>query len=281
MAGGIDMNQFGKASQGKLTEKKEVAQTMTVGHGSPFVGQVSMANSANFMKALLDALEYRGAAFIQAYTTCQPEHGVGDSESTVQAQRVRDSRGVIEFVFNPSLGESDKECLSLKGNPNITRDWWMKMNKTTKEYYNYTVAHWAITEGRFRNHISTKVPENFKETSMFLDDVLYRVTQQDIVQRKVFDPDHRSYLPPFNVYTYYEAPDGTMKPFLMSRQMVLFCVERRKNWRMLQSRAGIVNEDYEAQKKVLAKYEKGEIPKEDLFTRIRELIDSEINTSKK
>ncbi len=72
-----------------------------------------------------------------------------------------------------------------------------------------------------------------------------------------------------------------MKPFLMSRQMVLFCVERRKNWRMMQSRAGVINEDYEAQKKVLAKFEKGEITKEDLFGKIRELIQAEINAPKK
>ena len=57
--------------------------------------------------------------------------------------------------------------------------------------------------------------------------------------------------------------------------MVLFSVERRKNWRILQSRAGIIYKDYEAQKKVLEKYDKGEIPKEDFFTKIRELIEAE------
>ena len=30
----------------------------------------------------------------------------------------------------------------------------------------------------------------------------------------------------------------------VSRQMVLFAVERRKAWRMLQSKAGVVNKDY-------------------------------------
>ena len=37
-----------------------------------------------------------------------------------------------------------------------------------------------------------------------------------------------------------------------SRQMVLFCVERRKAWRMLQSRAGVENQDYTAQKTMRA-----------------------------
>jgi len=275
LAGGIDMNQFGKASQGKLTEKKEVAQILSVGHGSAFIAQVSMANSANLMKALLDALEYRGACFIQSYTTCQPEHGVADSESTIQAQRIRDSRGMVEFVYNPTLGESDKECLNIKANPNNTRDWWSKLNKASKQYYNYTVAHWATTEGRFRTHLNFKVPENYKETGVFLDDILLRITQQDVVKRNVFNPKHRSHVPLFEVYTFAEQPDGSMKPFFMSRQMVLFCVERRKNWRLIQSRAGVINEDYEAQKKVLAKFDKGEISKEDLFTKIQDLIAAE------
>ncbi len=39
--------------------------------------------------------------FLQAFTTCQPEHGVADDMALFQAQRVRDSRGVPEFVFDP------------------------------------------------------------------------------------------------------------------------------------------------------------------------------------
>src|SRR5207302_863475 len=42
MLGGYDMNQFGIQSQGKLIEKKNVAEAFTSGHGSPFVAQVSM-----------------------------------------------------------------------------------------------------------------------------------------------------------------------------------------------------------------------------------------------
>jgi len=41
MLGGYDMNQFGIASQGKLIEKKNVAEAFTSGHGSPFVAQVA------------------------------------------------------------------------------------------------------------------------------------------------------------------------------------------------------------------------------------------------
>lgn len=37
----------------------------------------------------------------------------------------------------------------------------------------------------------------------------------------------------------------------------LFAVERRKAWRMLQSKAGVANKDYQAQKSLLAKFDKG------------------------
>ena len=124
MLGGYDMNQFGVASQGKLIEKKNVAEAFTSGHGSPFVAQVSMANAAKLYKAMLDGLEYRGTAFFQCYTTCQPEHGVADNMCADQAKLVRDARGMPEFVFNPRSGETSQEAFDLKGNPTLERDWW-------------------------------------------------------------------------------------------------------------------------------------------------------------
>jgi len=40
----------------------------------------------------------------------------------------------------------------------------------------------------------------------------------------------------------------------------MFCVERRKAWRMLQSKAGIVNKEYAAQRAILADVDAGKIP---------------------
>lgn len=271
MPGGFDMNQFGAASPGKLTEKKEVAQTMTVGHGSPFVAQVSMANTPNLYKSILTGLGYRGVAFFQCYTTCQPEHGVGDAESTRQAQMVRDSRGMLEFVYDPTLGEDTRKMLSLKGNPNPTGDWFLKMVKATKEKYNYTVAHWAVTEARFRRHLK-KAPEGIEQTGIHLDDILWRISQNDVVNRRVFDPKYRSYVPEFGVYFMIEQPDGSMTPMLMSRQMVLFAVERRKNWRMMQSRAGVENADHKAQVELLKRFDNGDIEDDAFFGATGELV---------
>jgi pyruvate-ferredoxin/flavodoxin oxidoreductase len=275
MLGGNDMNVFGVATQGKNTEKKTVAETFLAGHGSPFVAQVSMANAPKLYRAILDGLEYRGTMFLQAFTTCQPEHGVPDDMALFQAQRVRDSRGVPEFVFDPRKGESYQEALDIKGNPAPELDWYETKIKSTGETMRYTVAHWCTTEARFRNHLKKIKPEQ-AEKLISLDNMLVRITQQDVVYRRYLDPSHRAYIPDFGVYIKFED-NGKVEYRTISRQLVMFCVERRKAWRMLQSKAGIVNKEYLAQKAVLADVEAGKITREDLFTRGHELVREKLN----
>jgi pyruvate-ferredoxin/flavodoxin oxidoreductase len=270
MLGGNDMNVFGAATQGKNTEKKTVAETFLAGHGSPFVAQCSMANAPKLYRAILDGLEYRGTMFLQAFTTCQPEHGVPDDMALHQAQRVRDSRGVPEFVFDPRLGESYQEALDIKGNPSIDLDWYETRDKATGETRRYTVAHWCTTEARFRNHLKKIKPEQTAKM-IPLDNMLVRITQQDVVYRYYLNPQHRSFIPDFGVYITVEN-EGKVTHHALSRQLVMFCVERRKAWRMLQSKAGIVNREYLAQKAILAEVESGKLPLDELFTRGHELV---------
>ena len=274
MLGGGDMNTYGAATQGKNTEKKTVAETFLAGHGSPFVAQVSMANAPKLYRAILDGLEYRGTMFLQAFTTCQPEHGVADDMALFQAQRVRDSRGVPEFVFDPRQGETYQEALDIKGNPSIDLDWYETRNKLTGETSHYTVAHWCVTEARFRNHLKKIKPEAAAKL-IPLDNMLVRITQQDVVYRRYLDPGHRAFIPDFGVFISYEE-NGKTEYRALSRQLVLFCVERRKSWRMLQSKAGIVNREYAAQRALLAEVDAGKLPLDELFTRGHELIQERL-----
>ncbi|HEY6489139.1 MAG: 2-oxoacid:acceptor oxidoreductase family protein [Terracidiphilus sp.] len=277
MLGGNDMNVFGSATQGKNTEKKTVAETFLAGHGSPFVAQVSMANAPKLYRAILDGLEYRGTMFLQAFTTCQPEHGVPDDMALHQAQRVRDSRGVPEFVFDPRKGESYQEALDVKGNPSIDLDWYETKIKSTGEPLRYTVAHWCTTEARFRNHLK-KVKEDAAAKLIPLDNMLVRITQQDVVYRRYLNPAHRSFIPDFGVYIKFEE-NGKIEYRALSRQLVMFCVERRKAWRMLQSKAGIVNKEYLAQKAILADVEAGKLSLEDLFARGHDLVRERVTSA--
>ncbi len=275
LPGGFDMNQLGKATQGKLVEMKDLASIFTAGHGSPFVAQVSMANAAKLYKTTLDALEYRGTAFLQCFTTCQPEHGVGDDHATMQAKLIRDSRGMPEFVFNPASGETYTETIELKGNPSIKTDWWTTQFKPSKEKYQYTVAHWAATEARFRRHFK-RISDEDAAGMLSLDDMLIRIMQNDVVNRRHSDPNHRAFVPDFGVCIKVDAGGGKTRWLALSRQMVLFCVERRKAWRLLQSKAGIHNADYHAQRALLTKVDAGEISLEDFRAKTRELYDAEL-----
>ncbi|MGA1236470.1 MAG: 2-oxoacid:acceptor oxidoreductase family protein [Limisphaerales bacterium] len=257
MLGGYDMNQFGDASQGKLTEKKNVAEAFTSGHGSPYIAQVSMANAARLYKSMLDGLEYRGTAFYQCFTTCQPEHGVGDNMSADQAKLVRDSRAMPEFVFDPRRGEVAAEAFDLKGNPTPERDWWTTKDKETGLESSYTVAHWAATEGRFRRHLRLIKDGNVEGLTRY-EDMLLLITQDDLVHRRVFDPAHRSYVPDFGAYIEAEL-NGKKLTYAVSRQLVLFGIERRKSWRMLQGKAGVANTDYAAQRALLKRVDEAKV----------------------
>jgi pyruvate-ferredoxin/flavodoxin oxidoreductase len=271
MLGGSDMNMFGAATQGKNVEKKTVAETFLAGHGSPFVAQVSIANAPKLYRAILDGLEYRGTAFLQCFTTCQPEHGVPDDMALTQAQRVRDSRGAPEFVFNPRLGETYQEALDLKGNPSMDLDWYETKSKGSNDAYRYTVAHWCATEARFRNHLK-KIKKDDAARLIPLENMLVRITQQDVVYRRYLVPDHRAYVPDFGVYIKVPGANGDLEYRAISRQLVLFCVERRKAWRMLQSKGGIENREYKAQRSLLAEVDAGRIPKGDFFARAELLL---------
>ena len=274
MLGGNDMNMFGTATQGKNVEKKTVAETFLAGHGSPFVAQISIANAPKLYRSILDGIEYRGTAFLQCFTTCQPEHGVADDLALTQAQRVRDSRGAPEFVFNPRLGETYPEALDVKGNPSIDMDWYEAKFKAGNEPYRYTVAHWCATEARFRNHLK-KVKKDDAAKLVSLENMLVRITQQDVVYRRYLVSDHRSFVPDFGVYIKVQAPGG-FEYRALSRQLVLFCVERRKAWRMLQSKAGIENREYKAQRAILADVDAGKISKEELFANAEALMKARI-----
>ena len=233
MPGGFDMNQFfNKHHQGKLTERKEVALTLTSGHGSPYVASVSMASTAKFFKAVLDGITYRGTAYLQSFTTCQPEHGVGDDVAMTQALKARDSRTVPEFTFDPRLGELDSQAMSVKGNPTPKEDWMSKKDKDGNPY-DFTTIQWAATEGRFRKHFMKIKPE---EEVVSDTEIFKNVSQTDITLRNYLNKDHSAYVPLEGIYSDVVNDKGERKRMGISRLLVLFALERRRNWRRLQDR---------------------------------------------
>jgi hypothetical protein len=56
-------------------------------------------------------------------------------------------------------------------------------------------------------------------------------------------------------------------------------VERRKAWRMLQSKAGVENKEYKAQRSILADVDAGKIWKGELFARGEQLLKERVQAT--
>ena len=138
------MAAFGKESHGKRERRKELSQICMM-HPEIYVAQTTAAHINHFYKAVMEANAYPGPAVINVYTTCQPEHGVPDCNSSRQAKLAVESRAFPLFIYDPRKGESIRERLNLVGNPAQKEDWWTPPQRGKP----FTFIDFARTEGRF------------------------------------------------------------------------------------------------------------------------------------
>ncbi len=138
------MSAIGKEIHGKTEQRKELGLICMM-HPHVFVAQTTAAHVNHFYRAIIDANSFPGPAVVNVYTTCQPEHGVGDNMSYHQAKLAVDSRAFPLFIYDPRKGETFKERLSLQGNPAVKEDWYK--NPKTGEVIDF--IYFARTEGRF------------------------------------------------------------------------------------------------------------------------------------
>jgi pyruvate/2-oxoacid:ferredoxin oxidoreductase beta subunit len=141
------MSFHGKVIPGKKESRKELANICMM-HKDVYVAQTTCAHPNHFYKAVMDANEYPGPALINVFTTCQPEHGVGDNMAEHQAKLAADSRTFPILIYDPRKGGRFKERLSLAGNPNVKEDWYV--NPKTGEATDFIA--FARSEGRFSKH---------------------------------------------------------------------------------------------------------------------------------
>jgi len=141
------MSFHGKVIPGKKENRKELANICMM-HKDVYVAQTTCAHPNHFYKAVMDANEYPGPAVINVFTTCQPEHGVGDNMAEHQAKLAADSRSFPIMLYDPRKGSRFKERLSLAGNPNVKEDWYV--NPKTGEALDFIA--FARSEGRFAKH---------------------------------------------------------------------------------------------------------------------------------
>jgi pyruvate/2-oxoacid:ferredoxin oxidoreductase beta subunit/NAD-dependent dihydropyrimidine dehydrogenase PreA subunit len=141
------MAAHGKAQHGKKEHRKELANICMM-HKNVYVAQTTAAHINHFYKAIMEANEYPGPAIVNTFTTCQPEHGVGDNMAEHQAKLAVNSRTFPLMIYDPRKGSKMKERLSLVGNPNVKDDWY-KHPKTGEQI---DFIYFARTEGRFSKH---------------------------------------------------------------------------------------------------------------------------------
>ena len=138
------MAAVGPAVPGKQERRKELG-LLCLMHPEVFVAQTTPAHINHFYRAVLDANSFPGPAVVIAYTTCQPEHGVGDDRAAEQARLAVESRAFPLFVHDPRKGATIRERLSLQGNPDPREDW--TRHPKTGEAIDFIT--FARTEGRF------------------------------------------------------------------------------------------------------------------------------------
>ena len=141
------MSYHGTAIQGKKENRKELGNICMM-HKDVYVAQTTCAHMNHFYKAVMEANQFPGPAIVNVFTTCQPEHGVGDNMAEHQAKLAADSRSFPVFIYDPRKGSRFKERLSLVGNPNVKEDWYT--NPKTGEAVDFIT--FARSEGRFAKH---------------------------------------------------------------------------------------------------------------------------------
>ncbi|MDP6581943.1 MAG: 2-oxoacid:acceptor oxidoreductase family protein, partial [Vicinamibacterales bacterium] len=172
-----DMAQFGAAAQGKTEPRKEMG-LIGVAHRTTYVMQSTIAYPSHMIEGFIKGLSARRPALFNIYTSCQPEHGIGDDMSAHQGKLAVESRAYPLFRFDPGAGTTPEECFDLDGNPAVDQDWpvytltYRDGERERQMELPMTFADFAMTEIRFRKHFRLAPPETWSDRMVPLIDFL-------------------------------------------------------------------------------------------------------------
>lgn len=228
-----DMAPYGKVGRGKTEIRKEVA-LIGAAHRGCFVLSSATSHMTHLLEGYIDGLNSRHPTLFNVYSSCQPEHGIGDDMSTRQARMAVESRAYPLFRFDPDAGTTFEECCSVEGNPNIDQDWISWTLKYTDDKgapaemtVPFTFADFAMSEGRFRKHFRKAPPETWNDSMVPLAEFL------DLSE------DERD-----GLFPYIWGVDGKnrLMRVLVSAELVLSTEERRGYWSQLRGICGQLNQ---------------------------------------
>jgi pyruvate-ferredoxin/flavodoxin oxidoreductase len=224
-----DMAQFGKAIQGKQEPRKEIG-LIAMAHRTTYVMQSTIAHANHMIEGFIQGLKTRRPALFNIYSSCQPEHGIGDDMSAHQAKLAVESRAYPLFRYNPDKGTTPEECFELDGNPALEDDWptyalQYKQGARDKEMrVPMTFADFAITEARFRKHFRTAPQDTWSDAMVPLAEFLG------------LDGEAREGKFPF---VWSVDRQGRLTRLLVDQSIVESAEDRRDFWRVLRALAGV------------------------------------------
>jgi pyruvate-ferredoxin/flavodoxin oxidoreductase len=225
-----DMAPFGPAQAGKQEVRKEIG-LIAMAHRTTYVMQSTIANASHMMEGFIQGLQSRRPALFNLYTSCQPEHGIGDDKGYEQAKLAVEGRAYPLFRYNPDRGELPQDCFELDGNPSLDTDWptyrlaYLEAGREKTLELPLTFADFAMTEGRFRKHFRMAPPDSWHDDMVPLAEFLE------------LDGAARTGKYPF-IWTVDKRQ--RLSRLLVDGTMVASCEDRRQFWRMLKALAAVV-----------------------------------------
>jgi pyruvate-ferredoxin/flavodoxin oxidoreductase len=244
-----DMAPYGKEWHGKVEKRKEMG-LIAMGHRTAYVVQGAISHLNHLLESYIDGLNYRGSAIWNIYSCCQPEHGVANDHSKMQSKLAVEARAYPLITFDPRRGDTWEQCISIKGNPNLDKDWTSYQLKYVDEFGNpgsleipLTFADWALTEGRFHKHFKIIPPSKWVDNMVPLLDFL-NLPDAD-------KKDHFAYINAVHPKT------NALIRVSVSPEMVLSTMERLNFWHTLRGIASVNKQ--QTDEKAIAQQAKAEI----------------------
>ena len=224
-----DMSGFGAAQHGKTEVRKELG-LLAIAHRGVFVHQSSQAAPSHLIAGVLKGLHKRRPALFNIYTPCPVEHGLADDWSREAARFALESRAFPFLTYDPDGGSSFSDCLSLEGNPSPDTDWPTYTLRFVDDAgagqtmeIPLTIADWAATEARFKQHFSELPREQWDDAVPF----------DQFVRLPHGERDGRT---PF---IHAVAKDRRLRRLKVAPEMVSLAEERLQYWSQLRQLAGL------------------------------------------